>query len=74
MAPPAYIAEDGLVGHQCEERNLVLCREKSSALCPSVGECQVQEVGVGWLVSRVRMDGMEEFSEGKSGKEITFEM
>jgi hypothetical protein len=26
-------------------------------LCPSTGECQVQEVGVGWLVSRGRWDG-----------------
>jgi hypothetical protein len=37
------------------------------ALCPSVGECQGQEVGVGGLVSRgrggVRSKGRE-FSEG----------
>jgi hypothetical protein len=32
----AYVAEDGLVGHQWEERPLVLW-------CPSIGECQDQE-------------------------------
>jgi hypothetical protein len=26
MALAAYVAEDGLVGHQCEERSLVLWR------------------------------------------------
>jgi hypothetical protein len=26
MAPAAYVAEDGLVGHQWEERHLVLWR------------------------------------------------
>jgi hypothetical protein len=41
------------------------------ALCPSVGECQGQEAGVGGLVSRGRRRG---FSEGKPGKGITFEM
>ena len=39
------------------------------ALCPSVGECQNQEVGVGELVSRGR--GV---LEGKPGKGIPFEM
>jgi hypothetical protein len=38
-------------------------------LCPSVGECQGQEVGASGLVSRGRG-----FSEGKPGKGITFEM
>ena len=45
------------------------------ALCPSVGECQGQEAGVGGLGSRG--GGREwgrEISEGKSGKGITFEM
>jgi hypothetical protein len=41
-------------------------------LCPSVGECQFQEVGVGGLGSRARVD--RGFSERKIGKEITFEM
>jgi hypothetical protein len=44
------------------------------AQCPSVGECQDREAGVGGLVSR-GMEGWDRgFSEGKSGKGIAFEM
>jgi hypothetical protein len=43
------------------------------AQCPSAGECQGQEAGVGRLVSRGR-GWVRGFSEGKPGKEITFEM
>jgi hypothetical protein len=43
-------------------------------LCPSVGECQGQEAGVGGLGSRGRGGGNRGFSEGKLGKGITFEM
>jgi hypothetical protein len=39
----AYVAEDGLVGHQWEERPLGL----ANFICPSTGERQGQEVGVG---------------------------
>jgi hypothetical protein len=42
-------------------------------ICPSIGECQGQEVGVGGLVSRGRGKGWG-LLEGKLGKEITFEM
>ena len=43
------------------------------ALCPSVGECQGREAGVGGLVSRG--NGRDRgFSEGKPRKGITFEM
>jgi hypothetical protein len=35
------------------------------AQCPSVGECQDKESGVGGLVSRRREDGIGGFSEGK---------
>ena len=35
------------------------------ALCPSVGECQGQEEGVGGLVSRGRGEGIEGFQRGK---------
>jgi hypothetical protein len=38
-------------------------------LCPSIGECQGQEVGVGGMGSRYRG-----FSERKLGKGIAFEM
>jgi hypothetical protein len=37
-----YVAEDGLVGHQWEERTLGL----ANFICPSAGEHQGQEVGV----------------------------
>jgi hypothetical protein len=39
----AYVAEDGLVGHHWEERPLGL----ANFICPSTGECQGQESGVG---------------------------
>jgi hypothetical protein len=42
-------------------------------LCPSIGECQGQEEGVGGLVSRGRGEGGG-FLEGKLGKGIIFEM
>jgi len=42
MAPAAYVADDGLIGHQWEEKALVLPR-----LDPSVGEFQGGEVGRG---------------------------
>ena len=40
---PAYVAEDGLVGHHWEESPLDI----AMFICPSIGECQVQEAGVG---------------------------
>ena len=43
MSLAAYVAEDGLVGHHWEERPLGL----ANFICPSTGECQGQEVGVG---------------------------
>jgi hypothetical protein len=36
-------------------------------ICPSIGECQGQEVGVGELVSRGRGEGMRVFG-GKTRK------
>jgi hypothetical protein len=68
VALAAYVAEDGLVGHQWEERPV-------KVLCQSIGESLSQEAGVGrlgrngsggWGVDR-------NFSEGKLGKGITFE-
>ena len=44
----AYVAEDGLVSHQWEERPLGL----ANFICPSTGEHQGQELGVGELGSR----------------------
>jgi hypothetical protein len=39
----AYVAEDGLIGHHREERPLGI----ANFICPSTGERQGQEVGVG---------------------------
>jgi hypothetical protein len=41
----AYVSGDGLVGHHWEERPLALV----NFICPSTGERQGQEVGVGGL-------------------------
>ena len=43
-------------------------------ICPSIGECQGQEVDVSGLVSRGRWGEDRGFSEGKPGNRITFEM
>ena len=56
MTPAECVAEDGLVGHQREERPLVL-----RARCPSIEECQDKEGKVGGLVSRGRRDGLRSF-------------
>jgi hypothetical protein len=48
MAPAAYVAEDELVGHQWEKRPFGPVK----VLCPSIGDCQGQEAGVGGLGSR----------------------
>ena len=44
------------------------------AQCPSVGECQGREAGVGELVSRGSGEGIGVFLERKLGKGIAFEM
>ena len=43
MSLAAYVAEDGLVSYHWEERPLDL----AIFICPSTGEHQDQEVGVG---------------------------
>jgi hypothetical protein len=43
MSLAAYVAEDGLLGHHWEKRPLGL----ANFICPSTGEHQGQEVGVG---------------------------
>ena len=42
-----YVVEEGLVGHHWEE-----ILDPGKVLCPSKGECQGQEEGVGRLGSR----------------------
>jgi hypothetical protein len=49
MSLAAYVAEDGLVGHHWEKRTLGL----ANFICPSTGESQGQEVGVGRGAGRV---------------------
>jgi hypothetical protein len=44
------------------------------ALCPSIGECQGQEVGMGGLVSRGREEGIRGDFGGRPGRGTTFEM
>jgi hypothetical protein len=43
MSLAAYVAEDGLVGHHLEERPFGI----ENFICPSTGECQGREAGVG---------------------------
>jgi hypothetical protein len=43
MSLAAYESEDGLVGYHWEEKPLGL----ANCICPSIGEHQGQEVGVG---------------------------
>jgi hypothetical protein len=43
-------------------------------LCPSIGKCQGQEAGVGWLGSRWMGGGYKGFSERKIGKGIAFKI
>jgi hypothetical protein len=45
----AYVSEAGPVGHHWKERPIGL----ANFICPSTGECQGQEAGVGGLESRV---------------------
>jgi hypothetical protein len=47
MSLAAYVSEDCLVGHHWEERPIGL----ANFICPSTGEHQGQEVGVGGLGS-----------------------
>jgi hypothetical protein len=64
-APATYVAENGLIGHQWEERPLVLLK----AQCSSVGECQDRESGLGGLVSRGRGDEIGGFRRGSQERE-----
>jgi hypothetical protein len=50
MSLDAYVAEDSLIGHHWKERPLGI----ANFICPSTGECQGQEAGVGGLGSRAR--------------------
>ena len=45
MSLAAYVSKDGLVGHHWKERPIGL----ANFICPSTGERQGQEVGMGEL-------------------------
>jgi hypothetical protein len=69
VALAAYVAEDGLVGHQWEEKPLV-CESS----IPQYRGMSGPRNSSGW-VGEQREEGEDRgFSEGKLGKGITFEM
>jgi hypothetical protein len=53
FAPAEYVTEDDIVGHQWKERPFGPVK----VLCPSVGEFQNREAGMGGLVSWRRGTG-----------------
>jgi hypothetical protein len=59
MAPATYVAEDG----PCLSSMRGEALGPVKALCPSVGECQVQEAGLGGLGSRGSREGIGGFGE-----------
>jgi len=71
MAPAAYVAEDGLVGHQWEERSLVLCRGTPEW---GGGREWVGEWGSILIDAGGRGDRIGGFQRGNQGKGIAFEM
>ena len=68
MALAKYVAEDGQVGHQWEEKPLIC-----EGSIPQYSGMPGPRMGVSGLGSRGR-GGDEGFLEGKLGKGITFEM
>jgi len=74
IAPAAYVAEDGLVGHQWKEKSLVLPRLDTQ--CKGMSG-QGREGGKGWVdgwESTLIEEGGWGFMDRKAGKRITFEM
>jgi hypothetical protein len=71
MALAAYVAEDGLVGHQWQEREALGPVKVSMPQYrgrPGPGSRS------GWVGEWERGGRHREFSEGKLGKGVTFEM
>jgi hypothetical protein len=64
MSLAAYVAKDGLVGHQWDERPLVLL----GFYAPASGSYS------GWIGKQVMGEGIGWFLEGKLGRGITFEV
>jgi hypothetical protein len=69
MALAAYVAEEGLVSHQWEERSLVLGR-----LYAPVYRMPGSGSGSGWVGEQGEGEEDRWFSVGKQGKGIPFEM
>jgi hypothetical protein len=69
MAPAAYVAEDGLVGHQWKERPLVL-----EGLMPQCRGMPGPGSRSGWVGEQGEGGRDRGFSEGKPRKGITFEI
>jgi hypothetical protein len=69
MALDAYVAEDGLVGHQWEERPW-----SCENFMPHYRGMPGPGSGSGWVGEQGDRGGDRRFSEKKLGKEITFEM
>ena len=63
MAPAAYVAEDGLVVH-------LWALGPEQAQCPSVGECQDKEAGVGGLLSGDREDRRIQMRDQERGQHL----
>jgi len=64
-----YIAEDGLVGHQWEERS-----RSCEGPMPQYRGVSGPGSGSGWVGKQGEAGGDRGFSEGKLGKGIKFEM
>jgi hypothetical protein len=61
MSLAAYVAEGRLVSQpSMREKTLGLAK----IICPSIGECQDQEAGVGRLGSRGSREGIGDFQRG----------
>ena len=69
VALAIYVAEDGLLGHQWEERPLVLLR----LYAPIEGNSRTRN-GSGWVGEPRDWGGDRGFSLRKLGKGITFKM
>jgi hypothetical protein len=66
----AYVAEDGRIGHQWEERPLVLRR----LYFPQYREMPGPGSRSGWIGEQREGESIGDFSESKLGKGITCEM
>jgi hypothetical protein len=69
MALAAYVGEDALVSHQWEESSF-----SCEGSMPQYREMPGPGTRSGWVVEQGEGEGDRESSEGKLGKQITFEI